>query len=144
MVCWVAALAGCQRPDPSPQAPAPASAVPAEAASPIPPSASTAAPAATAPPSAPQADAVASAGSPATATATASLPQAVITFQQRRDECDHLRGEEPYDKQRAAFLKAALAKACKGSDKALAALRKRFAQHPEALAALKPYQDRIE
>lgn len=142
MVCWVAALAGCQRPDPSPQAPAPASAVPAEAASPIPPSTSTAAPAATAPPSAPQADAVASAGSPATA--TASLPQAVITFQQRRDECDHLRGEEPYDQQRAAFLKAALAKACKGSDQALAALRQRFAQHPEALAALKPYQDRIE
>lgn len=90
----------------------------------------------------PQAATASPAGS--AATASAPLPQAIIAFQQRRDECDHLRGEEPYDQQRAAFLKAALAKACKGSDQALAALRKRFAQHPEALAALKPYQDRIE
>ena len=73
-----------------------------------------------------------------------SQPSAVVAFQKQRDACDHLRGEEPYDKQRAAFLKAQLDKTCKGSDKALAALRKRFAHDPQAIAALRDYEDRIE
>ena len=76
--------------------------------------------------------------------AAAALPPAIVAFRKQRDACDHFRGEEPYDKQRAAFLKAQLTKACKGSDRALAALRKRFAHDPEAIAALKDYEDRIE
>ena len=74
----------------------------------------------------------------------AALPAAVVAFQKQRDACDHFRGEAPYDKPRAAFLKAQLAKTCSGTDRALAALRKRFAQNPDALAALKDYEDRIE
>ena len=88
--------------------------------------------------------AVAVAAPPASNPDVAPLPPAVVAFQQRRDACDHFRGEEPYDKQRAAFLQAQLAKTCKGTDKALAGLRQRFASNPNALAALQDYEDRIE
>lgn len=151
----MALLAGCGKPAPDApavsapgQPPAPASrssSAPAEpAATPAP--ASAALPsdaAASAPPAAAAAARPPAAAAPA-ARAMAVLPPAIVAFQQQRDACDHFRGEEPYDKQRAAFLKAQLAKTCKGSDKALAALRKRFANDPEALAALKGYEDRIE
>ena len=140
-----AVLTACNKPEPgapaSGHAPAPAGSA-AAAATPSPAAlpetaAGSAPPAAAAETAAPAADAAAS--KPA-----AALPPAVVRFQKQRDACDHFRGEEPYDKQRAAFLKAQLAKACKGSDKALAALRKRFAHDPEAISALKGYEDRIE
>lgn len=142
----MAMLTACSRPAPD----APAAAAPAQAGS------ATAAVAAPAPAAQPEPAAASSA--PATAAAeaatpaadtvpsrpAAALPPAVIAFQKQRDACDHFRGEEPYDKQRAAFLKAQLAKTCKGSDKALAALRKRFVNHPQAIAALRDYEARIE
>lgn len=76
--------------------------------------------------------------------ATPALPADILAFQKRRDDCDHFRGEEPYDAQRAAFLKAALARSCAGTDKALAALRQRYQAQPARLDALKAYEDRIE
>lgn len=68
----------------------------------------------------------------------------VVAFRQRRDECDHFRGEEPYDAKRAAFLRAALARTCKGTDVELAALRKRYAGNPAALRALAGYEPNVE
>lgn len=141
-------LAGCGKPEPGAPAPA-ASALgnpPAQAPSSI--AAADPLPAAL-PANIPASAAAAAETSPPVADSPASqpvaaLPPAVIAFQKQRDACDHFRGEEPYDKQRAAFLKAQLAKTCKGSDRALAALRKRFANDPGALAALKGYEDRIE
>ena len=139
----LALLTACGRPAPdrsdppdpphAPAAAAPKPAMPADlVAAPPAPLASSAAASATR-------DASTAASKP-----SAALPPAVIAFQQQRDACDHFRGEEPSDKQRAAFLKAQLAKTCTGSDKALAALRKRFGKHPQASAALKDYEDRIE
>lgn len=138
----MAVLTACSRPEPgAPAASAPAQAssgaVAVAAPSPAALSEPTAAPATTA------ASASPGAGSAASRPA-AALPPAVIAFQQQRDACDHFRGEEAYDRQRAAFLKAQLAKTCQGSDKALAALRKRFAHDPQASAALRDYDDRIE
>jgi hypothetical protein len=80
----------------------------------------------------------------APAALVAALPQDVLAFRARRDQCDHFRGEEGYDAQRAAFLAAELARTCTGSDAALAALRERYRQDPSALAALKDYEDTIE
>ena len=148
-----ALLTACNKPEPGApgSGPAPAPAGSAAAAARPSPAALPEAAAGSAPPpaaaetAAPATDAAASkpidaaASKPGTA-----LPPAVVAFQKQRDACDHFRGEEPYDKQRAAFLKAQLAKACKGSDKALAALRKRFAHDPETISALKGYEDRIE
>ena len=144
-------LAGCSRPEPgvpataasaptNPPAPASGSAANSEAFAPASLAASAVLAAAAAAASAPlPTPTVAEAAPPA-----AALPPAIVAFQKQRDACDHLRGEDPYDKQRAAFLKAQLTKTCKGTDRALAALRKRFAQDPGALAALKDYENRIE
>lgn len=154
----MALLAACSKPEPgTPAQPAPTAQASgtsvaatarstatsvlasASAPAPAPPTepVATSAPAPTAAAAAPAADTGASAP-------VAALPPAIVAFQKQRDACDHFRGEEPYDKQRAAFLKAQLAKTCKGSDSALARLRQRFAKHPDALAALKGYDDRIE
>ena len=144
----MAVLTACSRPEPgaaAASAPAPRQA-PAQASSGVVAVAAPSPAALSEPAAAPAATAAsASTGAdPAAAKPAAALPPAVIAFQQQRDACDHFRGEEPYDRQRAAFLKAQLAKTCQGSDKALAALRKRFARDPQASAALRDYDDRIE
>lgn len=112
---------------------------------PTPPAQATPPEAATAPAGpTPEASGQAPAASAAAASAPAVLPAAVIAFREQRDQCDHFRGEEAADPQRAAFLAAALARTCTGTDAALAGLRQRYRQDPAALAALKDYEDRIE
>lgn len=141
----LALLTACSRPAPdTPVAQAPARASSAAAAVATPAPTALPEPAAAATPAAAAAETVTPVADTAPSRAATALPSAVVAFQKQRDACDHLRGEEPYDKQRAAFLKAQLAKTCKGSDKALAALRKRFAHDPQAIAALRDYEDRIE
>lgn len=141
----LALLTACSRPAPdTPVAQAPARASSAAAAVATPAPTALPEPAAAATPAAAAAETVTPVADTAPSRAATALPPAVVAFQKQRDACDHLRGEEPYDKQRAAFLKAQLAKTCKGSDKALAALRKRFAHDPQAIAALRDYEDRIE
>ena len=141
----MAVLTACSRPEPG----APAASAPAPRQAPAQASSGVVAvaapsPAALSEPAAAPAASASPGADPAAAKPAAALPPAVIAFQQQRDACDHFRGEEAYDRQRAAFLKAQLAKTCQGSDKALAALRKRFARDPQASAALRDYDDRIE
>lgn len=76
--------------------------------------------------------------------AGATLPADVVAFRTRRDECDHFRGEEATDADRAAFLGEALERSCKGSDAELKALRVRYAGDAAATAALADYEDEIE
>lgn len=80
----------------------------------------------------------------ASASHVPDLPPDVVTFRLKRDECDHLRGEEPTDSARAAFLKYGMERTCTGTDAALAALRRRHAGNPAAIAALAGYADTIE
>ena len=81
---------------------------------------------------------------PAAPAPQAPLPAAIVAFRERRDACDHFRGEDAYDAKRAAFLSAEIAKACAGTDKALEDLRQRHAGNARALAALKDYEDKVE
>lgn len=74
----------------------------------------------------------------------AALPADVVAFRAKRDECDHFRGEEPADEARAAFLEKALARTCTGTDAALAALKKRYADQPAVMAVLSNYDEGIE
>lgn len=74
----------------------------------------------------------------------APLPAEVAAFRERRDECDHFRGEDPYDAERAAFLSEALTRTCTGTDAELKALRARYAGDPRVLAALADYEDEAE
>ncbi len=97
------------------------------------------------------APAVPSAAAPAAPLPAAEVPAVaggapadVAAFRRERDECDHFRGEEPYDAKRAAELKTQLLKFCKGTDTRLAGLRKKYAGQPAVLATLKDYEERIE
>ena len=61
-----------------------------------------------------------------------------------RDGCDHFRSEEPYDAERRAFIQENIVELCHGTDARLAMLRRRYADDPSVMAALKSYDDRIE
>lgn len=74
----------------------------------------------------------------------ASLPAEVAAFRERSDECDHFRGEDPYDEERAAFLSEALTRTCTGTDAELKALRAQYAGDPRVLTALAEYEDEAE
>ena len=78
------------------------------------------------------------------ATDAPAFPSEVTTFMVDRDGCDHFRGEEPYDAERAAYLEQSIRDLCTGSDTKLANLRRRYAEEPDVIAALGNYEDRIE
>jgi hypothetical protein len=58
------------------------------------------------------------------ATAQSRFPADLERFIERRDICDHFRGEEPYDQERCEFLHQRLLEFCVGTDKQLAELSK--------------------
>jgi hypothetical protein len=72
------------------------------------------------------------------------LPVDVTAFIEKRDTCDHFRGEDSYDADREKFLKARLHEFCDGTDKALKSLRFKYTDNPEVISALAPYDDKIE
>ena len=127
-------LAGCGKPESAARAIPPTESAVTPAAAPAPSANAT-------PVSAPASAPVATVFASATAVA---LPAEVLAFIAQRESCDHFRGEEGYDAERRAFLAKALAKTCTGTDRALAALRERFAAQPAVLAALKDFEVRIE
>lgn len=77
-------------------------------------------------------------------TTAQALPADVIKFKQRRDICDHWRGEEPYDKERAKAIEEGCESSCPGSDKALALLKEKYKNNKAVLKALEGYEDKIE
>lgn len=72
------------------------------------------------------------------------LPAKVTAFIEQRDSCDHFRGEEAYDEERAAFLLERMKANCTGTDAALKNLRRRYARNPAVIAALRAYDWPIE
>lgn len=78
------------------------------------------------------------------AASAAPFPQEVTEFMVARDGCDHFRGEDPYDAERRAFIQENIDELCRGTDARLAMLRRRYANDPSVIAALKGYDDRIE
>ncbi len=77
-------------------------------------------------------------------TGGASLPSDVTAFIERREACDHFRGEEGYDAQRIKFLNTAMARTCTGSDARLRKLRAKYANASSVIAALEHYDADIE
>jgi len=72
------------------------------------------------------------------------LPTDVARFIEKRDGCDHFRGEEPYDAERREFLLKNMNKLCKGTDRQLARLKKKYAQQPAIMEKLSDYDEQIE
>ena len=73
-----------------------------------------------------------------------SLPPDVQVFIETRRMCDHWRGEEPYDEERAAEIEREAGKTCTGTDAQLALLRSSYADNAEVIAALADFEDRVE
>ena len=78
------------------------------------------------------------------AQAQPSLPQDVARFIERRDLCDHFRGEEPYDAERRDFLAKRIREYCTGTDAQLAALRNKYKSRSEVIARLSGYELAVE
>lgn len=74
-----------------------------------------------------------------------NLPADVAAFVADREQCDHFRGEEPYDAERGREIDAALDRYCRGTDARLAALKKKYAKGPASVSKmLAGFEDRIE
>jgi hypothetical protein len=71
-------------------------------------------------------------------------PSDVASFIERRDGCDHFRGEEPYNEERRKFLHQRILELCVGTDKQLALLKKKYRGNKTAIAKLNEYEPSIE
>lgn len=78
------------------------------------------------------------------AIAQARLPEDVARFIERRDACDHFRGEEAYDAKRREFLEQQTLKLCVGSDRQLAELKKKYESNKAVMTKLNEYEAQIE
>lgn len=93
----------------------------------------------------------AASGQPASGNSSAkSLPREVRDFIERREVCDHFRGEpvpEPEDDPesvRRKQIETALKRFCTGTDAELARLRARYRNNAAVTAALADFEDEIE
>jgi hypothetical protein len=73
-----------------------------------------------------------------------TLPPDVARFVQRRDLCDHFRGEEPYDAERREFLNKSMREFCIGTDAELATLKRKYKDKSDVMAKLAEYEAAIE
>lgn len=78
------------------------------------------------------------------ALAQAKLPPEVARYVEKRDGCDHFRGEEPYDEERRQFLLKRMTELCVGTDKRLAALKKKYRNDAAVMKKLDEYEPEIE
>lgn len=76
--------------------------------------------------------------------AQAKLPTDVARFVEKRDGCDHFRGEEAYDEERRKFLLKNMNALCKGTDARLMQLKKKYAQQRAIMHKLNDYEEQIE
>lgn len=65
-------------------------------------------------------------------------------FIARREKCDHFRGEDGYDRERAHFVAANVKRYCTGTDRELARLKLAYANNAAATAMLNAYESSIE
>jgi len=78
--------------------------------------------------------------------AEAALPKDVRAFVKKRDGCEHFRGEvpDPSEKARMKEVSRQIHAFCKGTDKALAGLKRKYASNSVVMARLSEYEDEIE
>jgi hypothetical protein len=80
------------------------------------------------------------------ALANGSLPRDVQKFIDRREGCDHMRGEIPdlSEKQRMKDVNREIEKLCKGTDKRLAQLKKKYASDVSVMRRLNEFEEGID
>ncbi len=78
------------------------------------------------------------------AQAQSQWPADLARFIERRDACDHFRGEDPYDEERRKFLQQKMAELCTGTDKELLRLKSKYRSDNKVTAKLNQYEAQIE
>jgi hypothetical protein len=78
--------------------------------------------------------------------ANESLPHDVQSFVDKREGCDHMRGEipEPSEKRRMREVSREMQKLCKGTDKELVQLKKKYAKNRVVMQRLDEFESGIE
>ena len=78
--------------------------------------------------------------------ANESLPRDVQRFIDKREGCDHMRGEIPdqSEKERRREVDREIQKLCKGTDKDLAQLKKKYAKNASVMRCLDEFEPAIE
>lgn len=78
--------------------------------------------------------------------ANESLPRDVQRFVDKREGCDHMRGElpDPSEKQRMREVNREIQKLCKGTDKELARLKRKYVANPSVMQRLNEFEAGIE
>lgn len=78
--------------------------------------------------------------------ASEKLPPEVQQFIKKREACEHFRGEvpDPEEHERMKEVERQLHKFCRGTDRKLAFLRKKYSQNPAVVRQLEKYESHIE
>lgn len=76
--------------------------------------------------------------------ADSQLPQDVDSFIATREDCDHWRGEDPYDKEREAEINWNVCQTCLGTDEQLASLKKKYANNAAVISVLSEFELKVE
>ena len=76
--------------------------------------------------------------------AQSAWPADVQHFIERRDACDHFRGEDPYDEERSKFLQQKMTEFCNGTDQELSRLKTKYRTDKRITATLNEYEQQIE
>lgn len=74
----------------------------------------------------------------------AEHPGDLRKFLERREQCDHWRGEAGYDEVRQRDIDRGVCRTCTGMDAELARLKKKYKANPAAMDLLDELEDRIE
>ena len=77
------------------------------------------------------------------------LPEEVARFLEERKACEHFLGEPvegrtPEQRERRDFVADSIDIYCSGTDKRLAALKRRYARNRPAMAELRPLEQKLE
>ena len=73
-----------------------------------------------------------------------ALPEDVVVFSEKRDGCDHFRGEYPYNEERRKFLLKNITELCTGTDSDLVKLKEKYKENSLVLEKLASYEKSIE
>jgi len=71
-------------------------------------------------------------------------PADLARFIERRDACDHFRGEDPYDQERREFLNQKMTALCVGTDEELSRLKSKYRNDQRVVSKLNEYEAQIE
>lgn len=73
-----------------------------------------------------------------------AYPSDVRDFIDRREMCDHFRGKEPYNEDRAAFLAKRIERTCRGTDEELCKLQQKHNDCDEIIELLSRFEEKLE